>query len=202
MPCASAAARVIPGGMPLLSTIALPLLLLAPASDPAPVAPVPDAAYADRVNRAARGIGIGIHQGLWGTGFGQRLHVDLPFGRRVGQFWGLRVQGTIVHPMRDFGRYDPVVFGGVEMFGRSPVMAGIVRIYGGGGVFIGGRPLPTDEGRAWGLAGGGHMGIEAFSTPRMSFSIEVGGQGPVHALNLDAGASVMGGMNFYFGRTR
>jgi hypothetical protein len=192
----------MPHRMSILSSIALPLLLLAPSSDPAPVAPMPDAAYADRVNRAARGVGVGLHQGLWGSGFGQRLHVDLPFGRRVGQFWGLRVQGTFVHPDRHFDRWDPVAFGGLEMFGRSPVMAGIVRVYGGGGVFAGGRPLPTSEGRRWGISGGGHMGIEVFSMPRMSFSVEVGGQGPVHALNLDAGASVMGGVNFYLGRMK
>lgn len=185
--------------MAIVASVALPLLALA-FSDPAPVAPVPDAAYSEKVNRAARGVGVGFSQGLWGSGFGQRLHLDIPFGRRVGQFFGLRVQGTFVHPKR--GGYDPVAFGGLELFGRSPVMGGIARIYGGGGIFAGGRPLPTAEGRRYGLAGGGHMGIEVFASPRMSFSVEVGGQGPVHALALDAGGSVMGGFNFYFGRMR
>jgi hypothetical protein len=167
---------------------------------PEPVAPVLDAAYSSRVNRRARGLGIGLNQGLWGQSFGQSLHLDIPFGRRVGQFFGMRVQGTFVHaPARTPG-WDPTVFGGLELFGRSPVMGGVVRIYGGGGVFAGGRPLPTDRGRHWGVAGGGHMGIEAFAQPFMSFSVEIGGQGPVHALGYDAGASVMGGINFYFGR--
>jgi len=171
---------------------------------PEPVAPVLDKAYSVKVNRRARGLGLGIRQGFWGQGFGQSLHMDVPFGRRSGQFVGARIQGTIVHtdsPQADGGeRWDPVTFGGVELFGRSPVMGGIVRMYGGGGVYIGGRPVPTSEGKQWGLGGGGHLGIEAFINPMMSFSIEIGGQGPVHALGHDGGASAMGGINFYFGR--
>jgi hypothetical protein len=178
------------------SFVLLSLLALAPA--PEPIAPVPDESYSLRVNRAARGLGLGIRQGLWGSGFGQALHVDIPFGKRVGQFFGMRLQGTISHPLRE--RWDPVVFGGVELFGRSPVIGGIARIYGGGGVFAGGRPRPTDEGRVWGVSGGGHLGLELFAAPRMSFSVEIGGQGPVHALGLDAGPSVMGGINFWLGR--
>lgn len=169
-----------------------------------PVAPVADRAYSLRVNRRARGFGIGFAQGLWGEGFGQSLRLEIPFGRRVGQFFGTRVQGTIVHvrsELADGGeRWDATAFGGLELFGRSPVMGGIVRIYGGGGIFVGGRPYPTSEGARYGIAGGGHMGIEAFASPLMAFNIEVGGQGPTHGLSHDAGASVMGGMTFYFGR--
>lgn len=178
------------------SLLVLSWLALAPAPDP--VAPVLDADHSLRVNRAARGLGIGLRQGLWGSGFGQGLHLDIPFGLRVGQFFGLRVHGVIVHPLRD--TWDPVVFGGVELFGRSPVMGGIVRLYGGGGVFAGGRPRPTDEGRHWGISGGGHLGIEAFAAPRLAFAVEIGGQGAVHALGLDAGPSVMGGIHVYLGR--
>ena len=171
---------------------------------PEPVAPVLDRSYSLSVNRRARGIGIGMHQGFWGRGFGQRLHLDVPFGRRVGQFFGARVSGTMVHlqsPTADGGeRWDPSVFGGVELFGRSPVMGGIVRVYGGGGVYFGGRPVPTAEGARFAVGGGGHMGIEAFAAPRVSFSIEIGGQSPIHGLMRDGGASAMGGVNIYFGR--
>jgi hypothetical protein len=166
---------------------------------PEPVASVPDREYSLRVNRAARGVGLGYHNGLWGHGFGHGLHLDVPFGRRVGQFFGLRLQGTFVHS--EVGsRYDPVAFGGVELFGRSPVMGGIVRLYGGGGVFVGGRPMPGVEGRRWGVAGGGHLGIEAFINPRMSFAVQIGGQSPVHAHGIDGGPNVMGHINVYFGR--
>ncbi len=206
--------------MPTALLIALPLFAVAPTADavgdststasasephgPEPVAPVIDRAYSLRVNRRARGVGIGLRQGLWGSAFGQSLHIDVPFGRRVGQFVGARVQATIAHSVSettDGGeRWDPVTFGGLELFGRSPVMGGIVRIYGGGGLFVGGRPVPTSEGKQFGIGGGGHMGIEAFASERMSFSVEVGGQSPIHALGHDAGASVMGGIQFYFGR--
>ena len=186
------------------ATLLLSSTLLFAAPGPEPVAPVLDAEYSRAVNRRARGLGIGLHQGLWGSGFGQRLHLDVPFGRRIGQFMGLRVQGTLVHLESDLAngdqRWDPVAFGGLELFGRSPVMGGIVRLYGGGGVYGGGRPLPTAQGRRYGIGGGGHMGIEAFASPLMSFSVEIGGQSPVHGLGLDGGASVMGGINFYFGR--
>jgi hypothetical protein len=168
---------------------------------PEPVAPVLDQAYSTRVNRRARGLGFGLRQGLWGPGnFAQSLHLDIPFGRVIGQFFGMRVHATFVHPPHDTPGWDPTLFGGVELFGRSPVIGGVVRIYGGGGLFVGGRPLPTSLGRHWGISGGGHMGIEAFAAPMMSFSVEVGGQGNVHALGYDAGPSVMGGINFYFGR--
>jgi len=182
----------------LLLAPSLTLALAGPGSGPEPVAPVADAAYSQAVNRSARGLGFGIDQGIYGGAFGQRLHLDVPFGRRVGQFFGLRVQGTVAYNVR--GAFDPVAMGGLELFGRSPVMGGIVRVYGGGGVFVGGRFAPGVEGRRFGIAGGGHMGIEAFAMPRMSFSVEIGGQAPVHALGLDAGASVLGGINFYFGR--
>jgi hypothetical protein len=163
------------------------------------VAPVLDREYSIRVNRRARGVGIGFRQGVWGDGFGQALHLDIPFGRRVGQFFGARVSGTVVHGQVD-DRYDPVAFGGLELFGRSPVMGGVVRVYGGGGAMLGGRLRPEIEGRRYGVAGGGHLGLEAFVTPWISFSVEVGGQGPVHAMALDGGANVMGGVNLWFGR--
>ncbi|MEM6995778.1 MAG: hypothetical protein AAF721_35035 [Myxococcota bacterium] len=171
---------------------------------PEPVAPVPDRDYSLRVNRRARGLGIGFSQGLWGRGFGQTLRFDIPFGRRVGQFFGARLAGTIVHAESTLAdgakRWDPSVFGAVELFGRSPVMGGIVRVYGGGGLHFGGRPVPTPQGAKVAVGGGGHMGIEAFASPRVAFSVEIGGQRGVHGLGHDGGASVMGGVNLYFGR--
>ena len=187
----------------MLATLLLHTTLAA-APAPEPIAPVPDQAYSTAVNRRARGFGLGFSQGYWGGAFGQSLRADVPFGKRVGQFFGLRLHGTIVHSesTRSDGRerWDPTVFGGAELFGRTPVMGGIVRAYGGGGVFVGGRPLPTNEGATYGIGGGGHMGLEVFLNPRTSFSIEIGGQAPVHGLGHDGGAHAMGGMTFYFGR--
>src|SRR5688572_11096251 len=121
--------------LPLLATLAMSEPTQPAARGPEPVAPVLDPAYSLRVNRRARGVGVGLRQGLWGEGFGQSLHVDIPFGRRVGQFFGMRLHGTTLHPPHRTPGYDPVLFGGVEMFGRSPVVGGIIRLYGGGGVF-------------------------------------------------------------------
>lgn len=186
------------------ATLLLATILTLAADGPEPVAPVLDKDYSVAVNRRARGVGLGFSQGLWGRGFGQSLRVDVPFGRRVGQFFGLRAHGTVVHgksPRVDgTDRWDGVVLGGLELFGRSAVMGGVVRAYGGGGVYAGGRPQPTATGAQFGLTGGGHMGVEVFVTPRNAFSIEVGAQGPVHALGLDAGARVVGGWSIYFGR--
>jgi hypothetical protein len=176
-----------------------PSEVTAPHRGPEPVAPVLDAAWSRDVNRRARGLGLGMRQGLWGRSFAQALHLDVPFGRRVGQFFGLRLQGIIVHAGEGH-RYDGVVMGGLELFGRSPVMGGVVRLYGGGGVWAGGRIAPTSEGRTWGVAGGGHLGIEAFAAPSLAFAVEIGGQSPVHALGYDGGPSVMGGIHVYFGR--
>jgi hypothetical protein len=147
------------------------------------------------------GVGVGYDNGLWGSHYGQTLKLSIPFGRKLGRFFGLRVRGGIVHyddPVRD--RYDPVLNVGGELFGRSPVWAGVLRVYGGGGLWAGIRPNPSSEGSQVALGGGGHFGLEAFAAPFMSFTFEVGGQAPGHSLGIDSGGSAMGGLMFYFGR--
>ena len=52
-----------------------------------------------------------------------------------------------------------------------------------------------------GVTGGGHMGFEFFTGPRMSFTLEVGGQGAMHVQGYDAGVSICTGVVFYFLRT-
>lgn len=172
-----------------------------PGARPDIIVPVPDAEYARRVNGYARGVGIGFQQGIQGKGFAQNLHVDLPFGRRVGQFFGLRLAGSFVHGSAD-GRYDPVGFGHVELFGRSPVIAGIIRAYGGGGVRASGRVISDIQGRRYGITGGGQFGLEAFVAPRVSINVEVGVQGPVHARGLDGGGSALAGCTIWLGDLR
>ncbi|MCB9750009.1 MAG: hypothetical protein H6713_08405 [Myxococcales bacterium] len=153
------------------------------------------------INRKWAGLGLGYHNGLWGRGYAQGLKLDIPFGRRVGQHFGMRVHGTLVHPpVGTGGIYDPVINTGLELFGRGPVWLGILRAYGGGGAWLGIRPNPTGEGKDYQFTGGGHLGVEVIVAPRMSFTIEIGGQGPGHGLrNDDAGASVMGGFMVYLG---
>ena len=91
---------------------------------------------------------------------------------------------------------DMLWMGGAELFGRGPVLAGIVRVYGGGGLWYGGPMV----GEGWtGLAGGGHYGIEALVWDRQSFTFEVGGQSGLDGGGRGAGASVMAGTTVYFG---
>ena len=181
-----------------LACLACPTLAAAedapPTRDPS-YGPRFDDAYVADVNRHARGFGIGLDQGYWGTGYGQGLRFDIPFGAH----FGARARGIIAYGPSTMEAFDPALFGTVELFGRGPVMFGLARLYGGGGVHIGGRPNPQDDGDSFGVTGGGHMGIEMFLMPSYSFSVEIGGQGNVHALDLDAGASVMGGMTLYLG---
>ncbi len=170
----------------------------APAGRPDVIAPLPDLDYAMRVNRYARGVGIGFNQGIWGEGFGQSLSVDLPFGRRIGQFFGARLAGTFVHVRGDKG-YDPVGFGHIDLFGRSPVMAGLVRAYGGGGIRLGGHVTPANRAESFAFTGGGYFGLELFAAPRVSFNVEVGVQGPIHVAALDAGGSATAGVKIWLG---
>lgn len=156
--------------------------------------PSPD--YVAKVNHRATRVGLGIDMGLWGTGFGQGVKADIPFGSDIGRYWGMRLRYTMAQGAAT-NDFDSVMFGGLELFGRSPVMLGLIRVYGGGGVYAGARPSVSDGTRRAGVSGGGHMGIEVMSSHWMSFTLEVGGQGPVHVHRIDAGPSIMGGMMFY-----
>lgn len=168
------------------------LSVLAHAS-PEPVVPEIDQHYAAVVNRNWRGLGIGYDNGLWGSSYGQGLKLDVPFGPRLGQFVGVRLRGVMTV---SGGGAEPIGMAGVELFGRTPVYAGLVRLYGGGGLWYGGAfDQPELQ-----VAGGGHYGVEVALNPRMSFHFEVGGQSPVDAAGgRDAGASVMGGATIYLG---
>lgn len=164
-------------------------------ASPPPVAPTLDPAFVTEVNSRWRGLGLGYDNGLWGDAFGQGVRADIPFGPKLGQFVGLRLRGVMIHEVAD--GYAPSAMGGVELFGRGPVYGGVLRVYGGGGLWYGGS-LADPEG-ASGLAGGGHYGIEALLTRSQSFTFEIGGQAGIGGDGPGAGASVMAGTNIYFG---
>ena len=185
---------------PAVSATATPVALAAPAPT-RPRTTLSDAQI-QWVNRRWSGFGVGYDNGLWGGKYGQSLKVVIPFGRNVGRYFGMRVRGALVHHVDSAtDHYDPVVNVGGELFGRSPVWWGVLRVYGGGGVWAGIRPEPTRTGSRYGVGGGGFFGFEAFAAQFMSFTFEVGGQAPGHSLGVDAGGSAMGGLMFYFGRT-
>ncbi len=163
--------------------------------------PLPSRERIADINRVWRGVGIGYANGLFGQGFGQSLRVDVPFGRKVGQFFALRAEGRFIHPPPNTpSPYDPAVTTGLMLIGRGPVWGGLFRVYGGAGAWLGIRPNPDVQGKDFGVAGGGFFGTEVLVTRRMSFTFEVGGQGPSHiGRKDDAGASVMGGLMVYLG---
>jgi len=202
---AAPAALVAPAAPVATSTPVAAMESAAPSGRaPAPVlGPKFTDAYIDRINRNFRGIGIGFDQGLWGRGFGQTLKLTIPFGKRVGQFFGMRLRGMSVFDPSNVG-VDSLFGGGIELFGRSPVYLGLLRVYGGGGVWAGGRPFKpaSDATRGWGVGGGGHFGIEFVLAPRMGMTFEVGGRSSIHALGLDAGATATAGVVFYLGNLR
>ncbi|KIG18629.1 hypothetical protein DB30_00314 [Enhygromyxa salina] len=213
------------------AALALPSLASAtePSPDPVPeptieslaaqprapaLGPMPTPAEIDRANRIWRGVGIGYDVGFWGRAhFAQTLKVDIPFGWRIGQFLGARVRGTMVYADSGPGPdsvFDPVFNHGLELFGRSPVMLGVLRVYGGGGAWVGIRldpptPMrldPSNMDQRYAMGGGGHLGVEFKLTDRASVQFEVGGQSPGHALGYDGGASVMSGIMIYTGRPK
>ncbi len=182
----------------LLVLSALSLTSSALAADAPADGPLATEQYIAEVNDRWGGVGIGMDIGLWGDRFGQGFKVDVPFGSgTAGQHFGARGRVLLVHD--DFGgQFAPVAAGGVELFGRGPVMLGIVRVYGAGGFYYGTTLNRVDATPA--LAGGGHFGVEFAASKRHSFTFEVGGQGPMHPDEIDAGASVMAGTTVYLGR--
>lgn len=203
-PAASPAAASARAPVPAGPAVEPPARVLPAERAPAPVlGPRFDDAHVDRINRNLRGFGFGFDQGLWGQAMGQTLKIVIPFGKRVGQFLGARLRGMSAFDVRRDG-LDPVFGGGLELFGRSPVYLGLVRIYGGGGVWVGGRPgKPAgDATRAYGVTGGGHFGVEFILSSRTTMTFELGGKGPTHALLLDAGATATAGVMVYLGNLR
>jgi len=185
------------------------LLVASSFAAPAPVAPILDQEFVERVNRNWRGLGIGYDNGLWGSWFAQGIKVDVPFGPRVGQFMGVRIRGlvalgdsySVLLASYISPHYEPLYLAGGELFGRSPVWGGIVRVSGGGGAYYGStRFVSTDDEADFdGLVAGGHFGVEAILWERGSFTFEVGGQSGPDGDPRSSGASVMGGVMVYLG---
>jgi hypothetical protein len=152
------------------------------------------------MNDRLAGVGVGFDMGLWGDRYANGLTVSIPFGKGdLGQHFGVRLRGVLVHD--DTGdQFTPVAAGGAELFGRGPVLLGVLRVYGGGGLYYGGIVNSPSVDSTPELIGGGHFGVEFAVTKRQTFSFEVGGQGPISPEEFDAGASVMAGWTIYLGK--
>lgn len=181
--------------LPLLTTLLAPAALAGGAPELGPRA-TPEEIEA--INRVWRGVGIGYENGLWGSDFAQGISLQVPFGAKLGQFVGARARVQMSHASDELGEWSPLYRGGLELFGRGPVLLGILRVYGGGGVYMG---IPADNAPDPVITGGGHYGVEFACAKKVSFSFEVGGQGPTHE-GAGAGASVMAGSTVYFGKQK
>jgi hypothetical protein len=133
-----------------------------------------------------QGVGIGYEFGQWGQGFAQGLRLKVPL--RGG--WGTTLRG-IMAIADDPARWS--AGGRLELYGQSPVLLNLVRIYGGGGPQIFHQVKGDHQGETR-FGGGGQFGFEFFMSPRVGFFLEVGGNGNGH---LVGGATVMTGITIY-----
>lgn len=175
--------------------------------EPRRTGPMPTQEYIKKVNLVAEGVGVGYEIGFWQPSVAMGIRVSVPLGKKK----HVGMQFRVFMPMCELeGRFDPVLNFGIEWFYRTPVFLGIVRIYVGGGLWAGIRPRTFSDDQKdealfdkkyarFGFAGGGKFGFEFFVKPKKSYFIEIGGQGPGHALKKDMGAHVMAGSVWYFG---
>lgn len=165
--------------------------------------------YINAVNLKAEGFGIGYEVGY--------LAPSVSFGMKclapIGDTWGLEFRVSMPQGYMQFD-YDPCVNFAVGYFKRTPVFMGLFRVYFGGWFHMGYRirviedeknpnakePMMDEKNKRIGFAGGGKVGVEFFVSENKAYFIEVGGQGPGHALQYDAGGLVMTGATFYFGK--
>jgi len=138
----------------------------------------------ERVNRLWNHVALGYQHGLLGSGFVQSLIVDVPFS----DYFGVRLRGQGV-----LDALPIIAGGGAEFFGRGPVLYGVIRAYGGGGLVV----FPNADAQLE-VGGRGHFGFEVLVSPRTTFMFEIGGQGG--GTDRVSGGSAMGGVTVYLGR--
>jgi hypothetical protein len=174
------------------------LLVLSPvaarAQEPsAPLAPQPALLLAPWTDPTGKGVAIGFDIGLWGRAMGQSLRVRVPFLRH---HWCLvtRALGAVGQKSSD-GTDSALDYGGsFELQGQTDVYLNLIRLYGGGGVEVVHGYRGPDRGHTtW--AGKYEFGFEFFLSPRISFTLEVGGNGLGTAST--EGPTVFAGMNVY-----
>ncbi len=164
--------------------------------------------YINKVNLTAEGVGFGYEVGYWAPSVAFGMKCLAP----VGDSWGLEFRLFMPQGYMQFD-YDPCVAFAIGYYRRTPVFMGLFRAYFGGYFHVGYRikvvedeknpnakePMMDEKNKRIGFAGGGKIGLEFFVSESKSYFIEVGGQGPAHALQYDAGGMVMAGAIFYFG---
>ena len=138
---------------------------------------------------SGRGVAIGADNGLWGGRMGTGLRVRVP----VGEHFSVDVRPMVINGIGT-EPYRLDVLGRLELNGATSVIFNVLRIYGGGGVHLGASATGVMSRKL--LVGvGGHIGLETFLGPSMSFYFEIGGNGGND--EFFAGGTAMGGVLFY-----
>ncbi|MBX3186681.1 MAG: hypothetical protein KF819_06685 [Labilithrix sp.] len=179
---------------PTIEPVPAQPLTLTPSAPIAPPAPTGEIARVPWTQVPGRGLAIGYENGLWGNVFMQALRFRIPFSPH----WGMMVKGFITHPTDHTGNIHPHYGGGrLDLFGGSPIIAGFARMYGGGGIHVATKVLGHGGDTDVHTGGGGYFGFEFFMMPKLSWIAEIGGGSGVDGSA--AGATVVGGMNWYPG---
>ena len=161
----------------------------------APTTPQPAWMHVPSTDPTGQGLAIGYDLGLWGRATGDSIRLRVPFlhqhwcvvARALGALGQKGTAGTNDRAL-DYG-------GSFELQGQSDVYLNLMRLYGGGGVEVLHGYRGPDEGRtAW--TGRYEFGFEFFLGPRMSFTLEVGGNGL--GTTLTEGPMIFAGLNIYY----
>lgn len=181
----------------VVSLVSLVLFAVSPITAHAqePPATEPQAALlrAPWMDPTGRAVAIGFDIGLWGRAMAQSLRIRVPILRH---HWCLvaRALGA-VGPKGTDGTGNAIDYGGsLELHGQSDVYLNLIRLYGGGGVEAVHEDRGVDRGHT-GWTGRYEFGFEFFLGPRISFTLEVGGNGLGTALT--EGAMIFAGLNLY-----
>jgi hypothetical protein len=150
------------------------------------------------VDATGQGVSVGYDLGLWGRAVGHSLRLRVPF---VHDHWCLVARALGAIGAKGTGEVDtPIDYGGsFELQGQSDVFLNLIRLYGGGGVEVVHEHHGIDRGHT-GWTGRYEFGFEFFLAPRMSFTLEVGGNGLGTALT--EGPMIFAGINLYTGLLR
>lgn len=138
--------------------------------------------YMRDVNQVASNrVTLGYDMGLYGAGWGQGLRLRIPFA----DHFGLRLRSIWFHGATrpasfDRSGYDPSLVGRVGLYGTSPVLLGVVRLYGGGGPQFAYRPFYDDSsvGSRGTLSLAGVTGFKISAGPITRRSSKSAGRGP------------------------
>ncbi len=137
---------------------------------------------------SGEGFGFGYASGSWGGEWTQELRLRIPIYR----FIAMGLRGIAVGSLQT-ERWD--LGGRIELIGQPPVFLNLVRLYGGGGLQVF-RPVSEVDDPKTSIGGGGHFGFEFFMGAGMSWILEIGGSSGVGDSRA-AGATIIGGVNFY-----